>query len=69
MKFGFASFTFNSMINPIEDLGLPLDYATQTDVFLKLNKMFKPVGTMVSGFILKPPISQAIKEAKPMHYT
>ena len=69
MKFGFASFTFNSMINLIEDLGLPLDYATQTHFFLKLDKMFKPVGTIVSGFILKPPISQAIKEAKPIDYT
>ena len=57
------------MINPIEDLGLPLDYATQTDVFLKLDKMYKPVGTIVSGIILRPPISQAIKEAKPIDYT
>jgi hypothetical protein len=52
----------------MEDLGLPIDYARRIDVYLKDQNQYMPVGEIISGMILRPPISKVIKEAKTINY-
>jgi hypothetical protein len=56
------------MIKHMEDLGLPIDYARRIDVYLKDQNQYMPVGEIISGIILRTPISQAIKETKTINY-